>query len=261
MARRRMFSLDVVDTDAFLDLPASSQSLYFHLGMRADDDGFISSPRRIASTVNASADDLKLLIAKGFIIPFASGVCVVRDWKINNYIQRDRYTPTLYSEEKGQLESSKNGRYLPLDTKCIQTVSKTDTQDRLELEYISSPSAQSAGKGNDASFSAFWDAYPRKVGKGAAQKAFSKAKVPLTVLLSALEQQKQSDQWNRDGGQYIPYPATWLNQRRWEDEAPAQSGEEAETVTEWSVLHPEWADQSTWVQGPDGICRPKGVTP
>lgn len=72
-----MFSLDVVDTDAFLDLPASSQSLYFHLGLRADDDGFISSPRRIASTVNASTDDLKLLIAKGFIIPFASGVCVV----------------------------------------------------------------------------------------------------------------------------------------------------------------------------------------
>ena len=262
MAKRRMFSLDVVDTDAFLDLPASSQSLYFHLGMRADDDGFISSPRRIASTVNASADDLKLLIAKGFIIPFASGVCVVRDWRINNYIQRDRYSPTLYTEEKSQLEASENGRYLPTDTRCIQNVSKMDTQVRLGKDnIISSPSAQSVGKGNDAFFSAFWNAYPRKVGKGAAQKAFSKVKVPLAVLLSALEQQKQSDQWNRDGGQYIPYPATWLNQRRWEDEAPAQSGEEAETVTEWSVLHPEWADQSTWVQGPDGICRPKGVTP
>ena len=67
MAKRRMFSLDIVDTDAFLDLPASSQNLYFHLGMRADDDGFISSPKRIAATVNASADDLKLLVAKGFI--------------------------------------------------------------------------------------------------------------------------------------------------------------------------------------------------
>ena len=137
-----MFSLDIVDTDAFLDLPASSQSLYFHLGMRADDDGFISSPRRIASTVNASADDLKLLIAKGFIIPFASGVCVVRDWRINNYIQRDRYTPTLYAEEKSQLESGKNGRYLPLDTKCIQNVSKSDTQVRLGKDnIIPSPTA------------------------------------------------------------------------------------------------------------------------
>ena len=100
MARRRMFSLDIVDTDAFLDLPASSQSLYFHLGMRADDDGFISSPRRIASAVNASADDLKLLIAKGFIIPFASGVCVVRDWRINNYIQRQIQSDALYRGKK-----------------------------------------------------------------------------------------------------------------------------------------------------------------
>lgn len=261
MARRRMFSLDVVDTDAFLDLPASSQSLYFHLGMRADDDGFISSPRRIASTVNASADDLKLLIAKGFIIPFASGVCVVRDWKINNYIQRDRYTPTLYAEEKSQLESGKNGRYLPLDTKCIQTVSKPDTQERIELGYISSPTAQSTDKGYDVSFSAFWNAYPRKVGKGAAQKAFSKVGVPLDTLLTALEQQKRSDQWNRDGGQYIPYPATWLNQRRWEDEPPAQPEKDAEPAEDWSVLHPDWADQSTWVPGPDGIYRPVGMKP
>ena len=96
MAKRRMFSLDVVDTDAFLDLPASSQSLYFHLGIRADDDGFVSSPRRITAMVSASADDLKLLAAKGFVIPFQSGVCVIRDWRINNYIQKDRYSPTIY---------------------------------------------------------------------------------------------------------------------------------------------------------------------
>ena len=102
--------------------------------MRADDDGFISSPRRIASAVNASADELKLLIAKGFIIPFASGVCVVRDWRINNYIQRVRYSPTLYTEEKSQLEASKNGRYLLADTRCIQNVSKADTQVSLRKE-------------------------------------------------------------------------------------------------------------------------------
>ena len=120
MAKRRMFSLDVVDTDAFLDLPASSQNLYFHLGMRADDDGFISSPKRIAATVAASADDLKLLVAKGFIIPFDSGVCVVRDWKVNNYIQGDRYTPSLYKEEKAHLGLDENRRYSMLDTVCIQ---------------------------------------------------------------------------------------------------------------------------------------------
>ena len=105
MARRRMFSLDVVDTDSFLDLPSSSQALYFHLGMRADDDGFVSSPKRITATVGASPDDLRLLVAKGLIIPFESGVCVIRDWKVNNYLRSDRYTPTLYQTEKAQLEA------------------------------------------------------------------------------------------------------------------------------------------------------------
>ena len=111
MARRRMFSLDVIDTDSFLDLPASSQSLYFHLGMRADDDGFVSSPKRITAMVCASSDDLKLLVAKGFVIPFESGVCVIRDWRSNNYIQRDRYTPTIYAEEKKSLSVDAAGRY------------------------------------------------------------------------------------------------------------------------------------------------------
>ena len=131
MAKRRMFSLDVVDTDTFLDLPASSQSLYFHLGMRADDDGFVSSPKRITAMVNASGDDLKLLMAKGFVIPFDSGVCVIRDWKVNNYIQSDRYTPTLYMEEKKHLSCKKSGQYDYSDTPCIQSVSELDTQVRL----------------------------------------------------------------------------------------------------------------------------------
>lgn len=130
MAKRRMFSLDVVDTDIFLDLPASSQSLYFHLGMRADDDGFVSSPKRITAMVNASGDDLKLLIAKGLIIPFETGVCVIRDWKVNNYIQSDRYTPSLYTSEKQHLSCDKSGRYDYLDTPCIQNASKSDTQVR-----------------------------------------------------------------------------------------------------------------------------------
>lgn len=136
MARRRMFSLDIVDTDAFLVLPATSQSLYFHLGMRAD-DGFVASPKRITAMVNASGDDLKLLIAKGFLIPFASGVCVIRDWKVNNYIQRDRYTPTLYTKEKQKLTWDNTGRYAPLDTLCIQNVSVVDTQVREVKSSIS----------------------------------------------------------------------------------------------------------------------------
>lgn len=128
MARRRLFSLDIVDTDSFLELPCSTQALYFHLGMRADDDGFVSSPKRITSTVNAATDDLKLLIAKGFIIPFDSGVCVIKDWRVHNTIQKDRYKPTLYQREKSMLQTTATNSYTLLDTSCIQSVSISESQ-------------------------------------------------------------------------------------------------------------------------------------
>lgn len=104
MASRRMFSLDVVDTDKFLDMSVSAQALYFHLGMRADDDGFVSSPKKIAKSSNCGLDDLKLLAAKGFVIPFESGVVVVSHWKENNYVRADRYKPTRYVKEAEMLE-------------------------------------------------------------------------------------------------------------------------------------------------------------
>ena len=103
MARRRMFSLDVVDTDRFLDMPSSTQALYFHVGMRADDDGFVASPKRTTAMCGCSADDLNLLAAKGFVRPFESGVLVIVDWKKNNLLRPDRYTPTQFQKEKAQL--------------------------------------------------------------------------------------------------------------------------------------------------------------
>ena len=123
MARRRMFSLDIVDTDAFLDMPSSAQNLYLALGMRADDEGFVASPKRITSLVSSSADDYKLLVAKGYIIPFESGVCVVRDWKINNYIQSDRRKDTLHTAEKALLLTNGTAAYTLMDTSCIQNAS------------------------------------------------------------------------------------------------------------------------------------------
>lgn len=129
MADRRMFSKKIIDTDLFLDMPASTRLLYYDLSMRADDDGFVSSPKKITRTIGCSDDDFKLLIAKQFIIPFESGICVIKDWKIHNYIQNDRYHPTTYLSEKTQLAVEQNGTY----TRCIQDVSKMDTQVRLEL--------------------------------------------------------------------------------------------------------------------------------
>jgi hypothetical protein len=130
MAQRRMFSLEVIDTDLFLSMPNSAQSLYFHLGMRADDDGFVSSPKKILKFVEAKEDDLKILIAKQFIIPFESGVVVITHWKLNNQIQKDRYKSTIYKKEMALLSQNENGVY-NLDTECIQDVSKMETQVRL----------------------------------------------------------------------------------------------------------------------------------
>nr|DAV45627.1 MAG TPA: replisome organizer [Caudoviricetes sp.] len=129
MAERRMFAKTIIDSDAFLDMPLSAQALYFHLSMRADDDGFINNPKKIQRMIGASDDDCKLLILKRFIITFESGVIVIKHWRIHNYIQKDRYKPTIYQEEKSQLAVKENKAY----TECIHNGYNLDTQDRLEL--------------------------------------------------------------------------------------------------------------------------------
>ncbi|MGK0551921.1 conserved phage C-terminal domain-containing protein [Enterococcus faecalis] len=138
MAERRMFAKTIIDSDAFLDMPLSSQSLYFHLAMRADDDGFINNPKKIQRMVGCGDDDLKLLMAKRFILVFESGVIVIKHWKIHNYIQKDRYKPTLYQEEKALLTDKDNKAYsfndtvlTPVDIECIQDGYSLETQVRL----------------------------------------------------------------------------------------------------------------------------------
>jgi len=111
MAGRRMFAMIIVDSDAFLDLPPTAQLLYFHLGMRADDDGFINAPKKIVRIIGASDDDLRVLISKNFIIYFDSGVVVITHWHINNYLRSDRYHRTTYTAEKAMLQIEENGSY------------------------------------------------------------------------------------------------------------------------------------------------------
>lgn len=111
MAEKRMFAKTIIDSDAFLDMPVSSQALYFHLSMRADDEGFLNSPKKIQRLIGASDDDLNILIAKNFIIPFESGVIVIKHWKIHNCIRKDRLHPTVYQEERNSLSVKNNGAY------------------------------------------------------------------------------------------------------------------------------------------------------
>jgi hypothetical protein len=141
--KRRMFSLKVIDTDEFLDMPQSTQLLYFHLSLRADDDGFVANPKRILKISGSNDDDMKVLTAKRFVIPFESGICVIRHWRVHNYIQKDRYEETQHLEEKSQLGLAKNKEYLLSsgnsenmsllkdNSECIQNVNKMDAQIRL----------------------------------------------------------------------------------------------------------------------------------
>ena len=132
MAERRMFSKKIVESDAFLDMPIRAQLLYFHLCMNADDDGFVNATQRVRSMLGATNKDLDLLIKKGFLIRFDSGVVVIKHWCINNYIQKDRYQKTSYFEELSQLGFKKDKTYTldesKMDTKCIQNGYTSDTQ-------------------------------------------------------------------------------------------------------------------------------------
>lgn len=139
MAERRMFAKTIIDSDAFLDMPLSSQALYFHLSMRADDDGFINNPKKIQRMIGCGDDDLKLLIAKKFLILFESGVIVIKHWRIHNYIQKDRYKETVYTEEKSLLHFKKNKAYTlcpQSDTKCIQDGDSEKTEGNAKTSKI-----------------------------------------------------------------------------------------------------------------------------
>lgn len=127
-----MFAKTIIDSDAFLDMPLSTQALYFHLSMRADDDGFINNPKKIQRMIGCCDDDLKLLLAKNFIFAFESGVVVIKHWKIHNYIQKDRYKTTVYQEEKAMLNVKDNKAY----TLGIPNVYTTDTQVRLGKDRL-----------------------------------------------------------------------------------------------------------------------------
>lgn len=111
MAERRMFTMKIVDSDAFLDMPLSAQALYFHLNMRADDDGFVNNPKKIQRMIGANDDDLKVLITKRFVLAFESGIVVIKHWRMHNSLRKDRYHPSQYQDEVNQLILKENGAY------------------------------------------------------------------------------------------------------------------------------------------------------
>lgn len=130
MAEKRMFTQKIIDSDAFLEMPMSTQALYFHLAMRADDDGFINNPKKIMRSVGASEDDLKLLVLKRYIIGFERGIIVIKHWWMHNTLRKDRYKPTQYQEELAMLDIKENRSYTekPLDNHLATTWQPTGNQ-------------------------------------------------------------------------------------------------------------------------------------
>ena len=123
MAQRRMFSQKVVETDKFLDMALTAQTLYFHLGMNADDDGFVGNPKSIKRMIGASEDDLKTLVQKDYIVVFDDGVVAIKDWLVSNYVKKDRYNGTIYSEDRKLLAIDRNKRYqiaAQTEPNCLQ---------------------------------------------------------------------------------------------------------------------------------------------
>lgn len=221
MAERRMFAKTIIDSDAFLEMPLSTQALYFHLGMRADDDGFVNSPKRIQRLINCSDDDLKLLIAKNFIIPFESGVVVIKHWKIHNYIRSDRYKATAYLEEKQQLTLKENNAYTLSDTNGIPNVIPMDDVGKDSIGEVSKGKDRISNSAIAEEFENLWSVYPKKQGKSVAFKAYEKAKKNGTTaeeVLKGIEAYNDYIHANNIPMQYVKMGSTFFSQRSWQDD-------------------------------------------
>ena len=219
MAQRRMMSLRIIDTDRFMDMPLSTQCLYFHLMIRADDDGFLGNKKKILRMVGANDDDMNLLESHGFVIPFQTGVCVITHWKVHNNIRSDRYTETIYTDEKK--EFMKNLSYQMSYHLAPQVRLGKVRLGKVSSDTVKSESVEKNQYSKD--FEEWWTAYPKKIGKGGAYRAWKRASQSLPALsahVAILVGWTCSEKWKDDGGRYIPNPQTWINERRWDDTIP-----------------------------------------
>ncbi|MFP7242723.1 hypothetical protein [Pediococcus pentosaceus] len=250
MAQRRMFSKQITETDFFMDMPLSAQALYLHLIMNADDDGFIGNAKTILRMVGASNDDLKLLMAKQFILTFDDGITVIKDWRIHNYIQRDRYHKTIYNEHLKELELDDNGAYVkekPMYTDCIQDVSKMDTQVRLGKDRLGKDSNIYSSSNDEPSslendFEIIWKDYPNKTGKKQAfnhyknwrKKSKNNTNDYLMNKLAMYKKHLALNSWKRPMN-----GSTWFN-GRFDDELDMTVQTQAKRVVQRETL-PDWA--------------------
>lgn len=225
-----MFAKTIIDSDAFLDMPMSARLLYYDLGMRADDDGFINSPKKIMRMIGASNDDVNILIARKFVIPFDSGVVVIKHWRINNYLRNDRYTETKYLEEKSNLEVDKNGSYTAKNNTGIPVGIPTVSTGKVRLgkdsigKYINTISCNENSEievldQKEMWFESFWEIYPKHQDKKKAKQKFLKLCTDEKKYQEIMQGLRNVlPVWAKKDTKYIPMPTTWLNGERWNDE-------------------------------------------
>ena len=227
MARTRMFANAVIGSARFLRLSVDARLLYFDLGMRADDDGAVEA-FAVMRTCGVGENALQELIDGGFLVLLNDDqVCYITHWHENNTIRKDRYRRGLYydlipghaPDDQGAPDGQPSDNQLT--TKCLPTDNQMTAQERIGKDRKGKDRQDNTEPVRRAQdFDRFWEAYPRKAGKEEARKAFQRVDVPVGVLVDAVSVQRKSAQWQKEGGRYIPFPANWLNQRRWEDQPP-----------------------------------------
>ena len=233
MAKRRMFSQDVIQSARFIKMPSETQALYFHLALSADDDGIVEA-FNIMRLVGATEDSLKLLVAKGFIVILNDDlVTYITDWTEHNKIRADRKIDSIYKDlllkivPDAELIKPKQRADRPVSTQdsehgTSQCQPKVGIgKDRLGEVRLGEGSNTHVVKDEKNDFDLFWKAYPKKRHKENARKAFLKQSKHLPLindLIAVIEQFKHSKQWIKEDGQYIPHPSTWINAHGWDDE-------------------------------------------
>lgn len=223
MATKRMFSSKIVDSDAFLDMPQTSQLLYFHLAMRTDDDGFVGNPKKIMRMIGSAENDLSVLFSKKFIIGFDSGIIVIKHHRINNNWDSYNCKRTQYLDEFKQLYIKENGSYtlekihsldvqseFSLKTDCFQSLEENRREENRREENNTMSVITDA-------FNQFWNSYPKKELKKKTEEIWKRKKLDnkLTEILDFIEKAKQTDRWKKG---FIKQPPAFLNGECWNDD-------------------------------------------
>lgn len=256
MAQKRMFSKLIVQTDAFMEMPPTTQLLYFHLVMEADDEGFVANPKKVIKLTNSTEDDYKILVAKRFVLVFDSGVIVIKHWLIHNTIRMDRFNPTSYQDEKNLLIVKENKSYTLSATNWQPNGNQLVPQVNISQPKLSKNSCAPVahvcasdtrpyhsgaggenGKMTDEDFDKIWKIYRRHINKAKAKERFLKLdRFLMPKILNTIENCNNTI-WKGCEDRFVPHLTTWINARRWEDEiAPLTIEQE---YSEFQKTHPD----------------------